>query len=66
MTPAEVRRLEQAIQQMGKDLRTEMAQLSHDVKKATDFRIGFQAISKGLTYILGALAAAAVIYGAFR
>lgn len=66
MTPADVRRLEQAIEDLGRNLRREMSALRTEVRKASNFQVGFQAISKGLTYVCTIVAAAAVIYGVFR
>lgn len=76
MNQPEVSRLERAIEDMGRELKAdiaslrrdagaEIARLRKDVSKATDFQTGFQAISKGLTYVFGIVAACAVIYGAF-
>lgn len=57
-------RLERAIERLGRDLRHEMSQLRTEVAKASNFQVGFQAISKGLTYVFLIAAAAATIYGA--
>jgi hypothetical protein len=66
VTPTEVRRLEQAIEKLAIELRNEIAHLRVDVKRASNFQLGFQVVSKSLTYVLGVVAAIAVIYGALR
>lgn len=62
----DIARLEQAIENLAKELRRDIARLRADVRKASNFQVGFQAISKGLTYVCTLVAAAAVVYGVFH
>lgn len=66
VTEDDVRRLERSIKQLRDDVTNELAQLRDEVKKASNFQVGFQAISKGLTFVCIIVAALATAYGALR
>lgn len=61
---ADVSRLEGMIRELRAEVRREMLALRSEISKANNFQIGFQAISKGLTYVCIIAAALATIYAA--
>lgn len=65
MTPAEVRRLELAIQRVETELSKKIEAVQRDVQRAANFQVGFQAVSKVLTYACGVALAIAASYEAF-
>lgn len=64
MNDPDVKRLEEAIKDLGTQLRGELSALKTEVSRASSFQVGFQAVSRTLTYVCILAAAAATVYGA--